>query len=247
MKLRVAVPTHSRTLSTATTETLLRLQRALLQRGDEMEANFFSGAIISDIRNAIVADFLQSDAETLIMLDADMGLGSASVLRMIDFGRPFVGCMYPRRSFDWSRVQASEGDIGRSLYQAMEFVGMIERPEGDTSLRLEQGFARAVQVGAGLLVLRREVFERLARDWPDLSGRGFSAKAYPGPRFHQNWGFFNPLPVSGGPNLPEDFSFCHRWRTGGGDIWADVNSRIAHVGQQDFTGSFLDYLQANAP
>ncbi len=245
MKLRVHVPTHSRSLSTATVEALLRLQRALIKRGDGMEAEFFSGAIISDLRNVMVAAFLHSDADVLIMMDADMGMPLPTLLGLIDFGQPFVGCLYPRRELDWSRVRQPTSHGGGLAYQAMSFVGMIEKSEGGDQIELLQGFARAIHVGAGLLVLQRSVFDRLAATYGDLAGSGFSERAFPDARFKANWGFFNPIATPGAPNLPEDFSFCRRWRAVGGEIWADVSSSITHVGPYNFSGGFLEYLDAN--
>ena len=39
-----------------------------------------------------------------------------------------------------------------------------------------------------------------------------------------------------GTYLSEDFSFCRRWTAMGGEIWADLQSKLTHVGAVDFTG-----------
>jgi hypothetical protein len=36
--------------------------------------------------------------------------------------------------------------------------------------------------------------------------------------------------------LSEDFSFCKRWTDMGGEIWADLESRLTHVGTVSFRG-----------
>ena len=36
--------------------------------------------------------------------------------------------------------------------------------------------------------------------------------------------------------LPEDYTFCKRWRDMGGEIWADLQSRLDHVGPAVFHG-----------
>lgn len=249
-RVRVGVPTHSQTLTTATTELMLRLQGALTARGDVMEYEFYSGAVIADVRNAIVADFLNSGADRLLMLDSDMAAPLAVVLRLIDVDRPVAGCLYPRRQFDWSRVRPlaqGDGRLETALHQAMSFVGMVEIPAGQAAFEVEEGFARAIQVGAGILAIDRAAFQHLMERYPDLASRGFNPGAFPGPRFAQNWGFFNPITPPTGPDLSEDFSFCQRWRDAGGVVWADVASRISHVGVQVYTGSFLEYLDANRP
>src|SRR5258705_2305761 len=44
---------------------------------------------------------------------------------------------------------------------------------------------------------------------------------------------FDPVAVDGA-RLSEDFSFCHRWRQCGGQIWADTAPAITPVGLYRF-------------
>jgi hypothetical protein len=39
-----------------------------------------------------------------------------------------------------------------------------------------------------------------------------------------------------GTYLSEDFAFCKRWIDMGGDIWADLKSKLNHVGPMTFYG-----------
>jgi hypothetical protein len=36
--------------------------------------------------------------------------------------------------------------------------------------------------------------------------------------------------------LSEDFSFCRRWTDMGGEIWADLQSRLTHTGPISLVG-----------
>jgi hypothetical protein len=40
-----------------------------------------------------------------------------------------------------------------------------------------------------------------------------------------------------GTFLSEDYSFCRRWTDMGGEIWADLESRLTHVGPMVFNGN----------
>ena len=44
--------------------------------------------------------------------------------------------------------------------------------------------------------------------------------------------------------LSEDYAFCRRWRDLGGDIWADFEARLTHVGHTAYSGSLLQALQS---
>jgi hypothetical protein len=247
MHLLATVPTHSGAIESVTAETLLQLQALLHARGGRFETRFPSASDISVLRNMIVADFLHSGADALFMLDADQGLPGEAVLRMLDLGAEVVGCLYPKRRFDWAAVRPTEtaAHLDRILHQASEYVGALEAAEsGEVEVRA--GFARALYVGAGALVVRRSAFDRLRNRYPDLRDQGFNAEEFAAPRFAENWGFFNRLPPAPGhPALSEDFAFCRRWREAGGEIWADIATTTAHVGRHMFTGSYADHLQAH--
>ena len=47
-----------------------------------------------------------------------------------------------------------------------------------------------------------------------------------------------------GTYLSEDFAFCKRWTDMGGEIWADLNSRLNHVGQMTFCGDLSSQFAA---
>ena len=46
--------------------------------------------------------------------------------------------------------------------------------------------------------------------------------------------------------LSEDFSFCRRWTDLGGEIWADLESRLDHVGPATFHGDLATQFEAPA-
>ena len=50
-----------------------------------------------------------------------------------------------------------------------------------------------------------------------------------------------------GTYLSEDFSFCKRWSDMGGEIWADLNSALSHVGPLVFCGDLTSQFAAADP
>jgi hypothetical protein len=47
-----------------------------------------------------------------------------------------------------------------------------------------------------------------------------------------------------GTYLSEDFAFCKRWTDIGGEIWADLDSRLDHVGPAVFHGDIASQFAA---
>ncbi|MEK7346773.1 MAG: hypothetical protein AAB176_13920 [Pseudomonadota bacterium] len=250
MKLYLAVPTHSHTVTVETAITLLELTRVLPQRGMAVQTVFHSASMISHLRNTIVADFLASDATHLFMLDADQGLPPELVLRMLDCGHPLVGALYPRRNFSWAQIDLAQvpqaeaqaqADVLRR--QAQRFVGEVLL-DAQGQLTVIHGFARARSIGGGAMLIRREVIERLCTHYPELHGTGFPDEDENLPRAAHNWGFFNPLVKHlDGRNAGEDVGFCQRWTDMGGEIWAEVMTDTVHVGRQPVSGNLWTHLQ----
>jgi hypothetical protein len=106
----------------------------------------------------------------------------------------------------------------------------VEDPD---KIVVTNGFARARYVGTGFLMIGRQVLERMCAHYRSLQFfREHSSDALAGnPR---RFALFECLiePQSG-TYLSEDFSFCKI----GGEIWADLESRLNHVGPMTFPGA----------
>jgi hypothetical protein len=58
------------------------------------------------------------------------------------------------------------------------------------------------------------------------------------------YAFFNCLlDEKAGSYLSEDASFSRRWTDMGGEIWADLESKLQHVGPIHFHGHFASQFQ----
>jgi hypothetical protein len=217
----------------------------MLAEGGSFDFIWESGPEISVVRNLIVARFLSSDADALLMVDADQGIPPEALKRLIDLDKPVVGCLYPMRRYHWPQVDWNSAmDLNQLLYQAYRFVGFLEEDEEGLAT-IVNGYAKADHIGTGIMLVHRSAFEAMMKELPELEGRGFCPEGHPVEvNATGRWGFFNRLSTSEGPPISEDISFCKRWRGIGGEIWADVATSTAHIGLNSFVGNYLDYLRA---
>jgi hypothetical protein len=241
--LLAAVPSHSGTMIMECTETIVDVQQLVLSQGGSFRFHWEGGSTVSLVRNAIVAEFLASDADLLLMLDSDQAMLPELLERMIELQQPLVGCIYPRRNYDWSSVQlAGAGKLEELLPHAQPYVGAV-LTDDEGNFQIIRGFAKAAHVGTGIMLIRRPAFEEMMKHYPELQSRGFSEDAYPQYSRENRWGFFNPMENEEGVPLSEDISFCKRWAQIGGDIWADVISPTVHVGRYGFRGAYAERLR----
>jgi hypothetical protein len=93
--------------------------------------------------------------------------------------------------------------------------------------------------GTGVMLIRRDAIQTMLQKMPPLSDSRARA-SLPLPRTLIAGSARSSLCGSTGALLSEDFSFCHRWIERGGEIWANVNYEIEHIGLQRFKSRYAD-------
>ena len=217
---------------------LLKLQHILgQQRKIDLTVLMLGGdALITRARQNIVAQFMEMpEATHLLFIDADMGFEPEQVFRLLSFDHDMTAAIYPTKRIDWDKVRAAalsgkENLDKAALSYVMEFVPLKEAA-------LKDGFAKVRFAGTGFLMIKREVIVKMVERHPELkysreNRADDSLKNSP-------WRFalFNcMIDPATGIYLSEDFSFCRRWIDMGGEIWADLQSRLTHTGPISLVG-----------
>lgn len=206
-----------------------------------------SDALITRARQNIVADFLTNESAThLIFIDADIGFEPEQVFRLMDFGRDVTAAIYPIKSIDWQKVGAS-AEAKRAPLESAALSYMIDFVDSE-HIEVNNGFARVSYAGTGFLMIRRHVLISMIERYPELRyGHDHKPKdKLSGSKWR--CALFNcMIDEESGTYLSEDFSFCKRWSAMGGEIWADLQSRLTHVGTMSFRGDVATQFMAAVP
>lgn len=116
-------------------------------------------------------------------------------------------------------------------------------PWGNT-INIRKGWCQVAGLGAGCLMIQRKVFETLLRSGRSRSIRNAHlAASFPGLKLYD---FFTCITREDGDKLSEDYSFCERALGAGFDIWGLADEAVAHVGRQDFSARYIDFLSHTA-
>ena len=84
-------------------------------------------------------------------------------------------------------------------------------------------------------MIRRAALERMCAHYPELQfKRDHSIDA--ATASDKRFALFECMIAEDGTYLSEDFAFCKRWTDMGGEIWADLGSKLSHVGPMVFCG-----------
>lgn len=236
--LFVAVPTAAGMVRVETLSAIVRMTRAFQKHRISVTMASTSHLEVALSRNLLVAEYLASGRSHCLFIDDDMGFEPQVIGDMLAADRPFVGAFCPKRSLDLERfakaygaaVEAGAKDpLNTALAQSADFVGRPLRP---TKSRI----VPAEQVGAGILLLRRDVFETLDRLDDTLP-------MIPDPRGgNPIKGYFDRVYLEKrGGYLSEDHSFCHRWRIKAkGQVFAFAGRGITHNGNFSYKAALID-------
>jgi hypothetical protein len=246
IQLVVATPCFGGQVSSIYTVSLFKLQIALRSYADvklklEMQQN---DALITRARANLVAAFLDDPAAThLLFIDADIGFDPEQVLRLIACGADVCAGVYPIKRIDWDKVrQTLAAGLPEPSAAALHYVLEVENP---ARIETRGEFLRVRYAGTGFLMIRRQALEKMCQRYQSLRFRA-----------DHNYGdalagstnrvalFDCMIDPDTGVYLSEDFAFCKRWIDMGGEIWADLTSRLSHVGPTTYEGNLATQFAA---
>jgi hypothetical protein len=238
----LATPCHGGQVGDHYLSAVLALQGACDDRGVGLHVELLENDTqITRARARLCARFLAHPLAThLFFVDADIGFAPEAALRLLDAGHEVAGGVYPLKALDWAKVRAAAAQGAADLMA--KSVGYVLRfiPTPDSSVQVEGGFANVAYVGTGFLMIARSAIERLAAAHPELVAD--LGDVEPGAT-RVPMLFDTMIEPQTGQHLSEDYAFCRRWRALGGEIWADVESRLTHVGPMAFSGSLIEAMR----
>jgi hypothetical protein len=210
--LFIAVPAYSGEMKCGVATMLLRAVDEMREAGWSATVQMRPGdSFLSRCRNAMVADFLATDATDFLFWDSDIVPVNGALARICSHPVDLVGGAYRHRA-----------DPEGYAIQHKERVP----PEDDATRLVEVD-----GIGCGFMRVTRAAIERMIAFYPDLW-------CHHGER-RIPWLFdfqiYDHYPYS------EDFVFCRRWREAGGRVWVDPELPFFHVGSKSYAGRYGDY------
>jgi hypothetical protein len=245
VNLVIATPCFGGQISVLYAASILKLQKHVRAYRDlNLTVRFKDGdALITRARASLASQFLDDpNATHLLFVDADIGFEPEQVLRLIACGADMSAAVYPIKRIDWDRVQAAI-EAGRpNPAAALSYVFEVDDPN---AVLARAGFVKVRYAGTGFLMIRRGALEKMCAHYPNLRYRrdhSLDAATASDNRF----ALFECIIAEDGTYLSEDFAFCKRWTDIGGEIWADVGSRLNHVGPMTFCGDLASQFAGSA-
>jgi hypothetical protein len=226
----IATPCYDGSVTSGYVMSLLSLQRLLIRNGIGYDMCFHSDSLISRARNNITERFLRQPSYShLLFVDADISFDPATVLRYLEFDKDVVAGIYPIKKLNIGELRRLAIDDDRTAEAAVYKYSSDIRMDDDNMP--QNGFVRVDYAASGFMMIKRQTFDVMVKRYPELQYRD----DFTGNEPRTVYAFFNTM-IHEGYFLPEDYSFCKRWKDIGGEIWGDVASRFDHIGRFVYSG-----------
>ena len=224
VKLFIATPAFGHQVTTNYANSLLKFvstshPRLAVASAVHMQSGM---ALVTQARNNCVAYFLNSDCTHFLFIDADIGFEPDAIYRLIEKDVPLCLTPYPVK--------------GYGANNQLQFI--VHFPDKDNVRIQKDGFAEIVAGPTGFMMIKREVFEKLAEKYPERKTVNKQLVGNKVETMEKGWyTFFETAQDPENGYLGEDIAFCRLWTNIGGKIYADTQTPLTHFGSHAFHGS----------
>lgn len=213
---------------------LIQLSSICISKNIDIEViQLYNESLITRARNTLCKQFMDDYPYSthLLFLDADIQFEPNDIIRMLEFNKPVIGGIYPKKSIKWDKIASyvnSQVEEKRVLKVddlqsiSKEYVCILK----DENTDLNNELIEVRYTGTGILLIKREVFDKMqnvyANDTYNVNGIIYQRYFDVGLKWI----------VSEQTNiyLSEDYWFCQRWKELGGSTYLYTKMRCKHWG-----------------
>ena len=217
-------------------DALINLIFQLSNRGHQVRyLKLYNESLITRARNALAREFLSTDDEALLFIDADHSFDVPSVIKMVESGMDLIGAIYPMKNINWAQVRnaALRGEEDLASFSGFFSANL---KQGTNTVVFDQPL-EVDNVGTGMMFISRKVFDEMAPHCDTYAHHGADGIMNFDNRVIE---FFKTEIDALGVLLSEDFYFCRQWQKLGNKVYAAPWVRITHAGEYEFAGSFVN-------
>lgn len=218
-----------------------------------VQYNFFTignESLITRARNRAVAHFLHATEKAdhkrsyLLFIDADIGFSPEAVWRIMLNDKEVCGAIYPKKDIPWEAIKRVSKEYPDITAEDLELVCKsynLNLSGDETPLEKEMNtqsnLLSVENIATGFMCIRRDVFTKLMKEYPDLQYNGLVENQSQPELEHYWWLFFDcRLSKNLKRYLSEDWAFCSLCRGAGIRIYADIAIPLSHTGTYCWTG-----------
>ena len=218
--LYIAMPCYD-SVKIQTMVSMCKLVADLTRADIKVDINTLKSPYVSYARNILTAQFMKSDKDYLLFIDADVEFEPECPLRMVVAQKDIVCTPY--------RVKTNDPKVVRYTTTV---------PDNDNVKVLPGGLVELTRGPSGMMLIHRRVFETLQKNRPDLEIQAHQhVDLFPeGFKIFSFW----DCVFKDGKWTGDDIAFCDLARENGFKLYANIESTMVHHGGYGYKGRYGD-------
>ena len=235
----VCTPVHS-DVSMHYMKACLDLQKECVLNKIQISFNLMKSSLVTQGRNLCVSNFMNSKADRMLFIDSDIEFSTRSVFRLLKSPYDVALIPYPMKTVNQQKFEKDLKKRPQDLPNTMGHVYPVTVPDPN-SLIPKNGFIEVTKGPTGMMMIKREVFEKLEKEYSEFN---IVQKTMINGEMIERPHYFNFFDSYYSPKTKtytgEDFYFCKLWTSMGGKIHALIDEYITHIGEYHYKGKFND-------
>lgn len=197
-------------------------------------------SLITRARNGMMAEFLGNTYTHMLFIDADIGYGVHSIIRLLLSQLPVVSAIYPLKKYNWDDIVAyarrTKGPVDtKKMLETCNSYVFNAKPH----TKMEKGgFMEAMDLPTGFMMIQKGTAIELARHLPRYTN---DVPSYDTEHSKGNFYDFFPIKIDekSGRYLSEDYAFSRICQDNGIKTYVCLLSQLTHTGSHQWNGSLL--------
>lgn len=225
---------------------MVNLQKECVTNGIPISIQCTKSSLVTQGRQIIVSDFLNTDASHLLFIDSDISFSVETIKRMIAADKDIILTPYPLKDFNSEKAlkKIKEGStLDLKLISNQYALGLI-----NNTLNCNNGIAEIERGPAGCMLIKREVFIKLIEKYPNHIIKQHLLIGGKSVLRENLYNFFDTFwNEKDNTYTGEDFYFCKLCRDVGFKVYALVDEYITHHGDFGYKGRIIDDFYLTNP
>lgn len=218
----------------------LEFQKECFLRKIPVVFQVMKSSLVTQGRQLCVASFLQSKCTHLLFIDSDIAFNYNAVERLINYDKEIVLIPYPIKSLDFEKIKVkiNSGSTLDPKVLGNQYTLSVVTPK---NVKVENGFIEIERGPAGCMLVKREAFEKLIKEYPEFTIKQHTLIDGKLVERDHMYNFFDTYwDPKEKTYTGEDFYFCKLAKHAGIKMYALIDEYISHYGEYGYTGRLLD-------
>lgn len=255
-KLFVATPMYGGMCAGMFAKSTADLSALCTQYGIPVQFYYlFNESLITRARNYCVDEFMRSDAEHLMFIDADIGFNPQDVIALMalqsqDEKYDIIGGPYPKKCISWEKIKLA---VDKGI--ADEDPNVLEKFVGDYVFNPKNGTGEipigepveVLEIGTGFMMISKRALKKFVDAYPQYlyTPDHVRTEHFDGSRKITMF-FQAEVDPKSNRYLSEDYWFCQKAQEINLRTWFCPWMKMQHVGTYIFGGSLADLASIGA-